>query len=124
MVTPPPLIAPIVANSRSWSRGARPGDGAPREDARAVGAGGHAVADQPVGRGAGEPGAVEQDVPPANVALAVDGPEHRRLAGPVRADDGHDLPVARLERHAAEDLRPPVARPQLPHLDPHQALPR
>ncbi len=43
------------------------------------------------------------------------GPQQRRLAGTVRADDGHDLALADFDRHVGEDRDAVVAHPQVAH---------
>src|SRR5581483_12492497 len=55
-----------------------------------------------VRRQAVDAGAVEQDPAAAGPQQPGDGPQHGRLAGAVRADQGHDLALLHLERDALE----------------------
>ena len=68
------------------------------EDPLAAGHLGDAEAGDLVGRQVGDVAPVEDDGAVIGLDDAADGPQQRRLAGPVRAEEGHDLALADLDR--------------------------
>ena len=72
----------------------------------AVGCGG--VREEPV-----DPLPAKPDLPAPGLKQPLDGLEEGGLAGPVGADDGHQLPPAGGEAHPEEDLEPVVAGLQI-----------
>ena len=59
--------------------------------------------------GFGDRGAIERNGSPVRRQEAGDGAQERGLAAAVGADEGDDLAVCDLERHAVEDRQAPAA---------------
>jgi hypothetical protein len=65
--------------------------------------------------------ALEVDLPLARRVQPVDRAQRRRLAGPVRTDQGHDLALAHLERDALQRLDRAVERVDVVEAERHLA---
>ena len=100
------------------------GDAQGRKDAAVVRHPADAGAGDPVRRPACDVGAVETEASAAGRREAENGPQRRRLAGPVRAEQGDDLARAHLEREIEQDLGLPVERVDVPHLEHQASAPR
>ena len=85
------------------------------EDPLAAGHLGHAEAGDLVGRQVGDVAPVEDDGAVVGLDHPADGPQQRRLAGAVGADEGDDLALADLDRDVGQDDDAVVADAELAH---------
>ena len=85
------------------------------EDPLAAGYLGHAEAGDLVGGQVGDVAPVEDDGAVVGLDHPADGPQQRRLAGAVGADEGDDLPLADLDGHVGQDDDAVVADAELAH---------
>ena len=85
------------------------------EDPLAAGDLGDAEAGDLVGRQVGDVASVEDDGAVIGLDHPADGPEQRRLAGAVGADEGDDLSLADLDGHVGQHGDPVVADAELAH---------
>ena len=85
------------------------------EDPLAAGHLSHAEAGDLVGRPVGDVAPVEDDGAVVGLDHPTDGPQERRLAGAVGADEGHDLSLADFDGDVGQDDDTVVADIELAH---------